>query len=260
MKEKSIIVMVPLNISHYYETGKEDKNLQEFGNHLNREKNDEEWICNRIKIFMNYTLKSLKLQTNQHFKALVVYSEATKELVLQELNKYDPLPSNIKFIEFSLLEDEIKKTIKKSKYFYFVRTDSDDMYHKTYIQRMQDYTPEKYTTALINPYGYLYDSTNNKLAKCKARVTSCYTLIFNSKDYLEGKTYNVVTDQIDSQMWFAWSYFPREILMGRNYVWHVHSKNTITNFEQWFTDTWVEELKDITTDEAEIEKVLKDYI
>jgi hypothetical protein len=260
MKEKSIIVMVPLNVSYYYETGKEDENFMQFANHLNTEKNNVEWISNRINIFMNYTLKSLKLQTNQHFKAFVAYSDLTKDLVLQELVKYDPLPSNIKFIEFSLLDSEIRKTIKKSKYFYFIRIDSDDMYHKSYIQKMHDYTPDKYTTAVINPYGYLYDSTNNKIGKCKARVTSCYTLIFNTKDYLEGKTYNVLTDQIDSQMWFAWSYFPKEILLGRNYVWHVHSKNTITNFEQWFTDIWVEELTDITTDKTEIENILKDYI
>jgi hypothetical protein len=260
MKKKNIIIMIPLNISHYYETGTEELSFKIFGNHLNAEKNDVEWIKNRINIFMNYTLKSLKLQTNQHFKAYVAYNDSTKDLVLEELLKYEPLPSNIKFIEFSLLDSEIRKNIKKSKYFYFVRTDSDDMYHKSYIQKMHDYTPDKYTTALINPYGYLYDSANNKIGKCKARVTSCYTLIFNSKDYLAGKTYNVVTDQIDSQMWMSWSYFPKEVLLGRNYVWHVHSKNTVTNFEQWFTDAWVEELTDITTDKTEIENILKDYI
>ena len=260
MKEKSIIVMIPLNIAHYYDSGNEDYTFKIFANHVNMEKSNVEWLRNRINIFMNYTLKSLKLQTNQDFMGFVVYSDYTRDLILQELLKYEPLPPNIKFIPLSLFDSEIRKNIENSQYFYFVRTDSDDMYHKSYIEKMHDYKPQEGTISLINPYGYLYDSTNNKIGKCKAKVTSCYTLISNSKDYLEGKTFNVITDQLDGQMWMAWSYLPKEILLDRNYIWHVHSKNTVTNFGQWFTNIWVEELTDITSDKTEIEDILKDYI
>jgi hypothetical protein len=260
VKEKSIIVVIPLNIAHYYATGAEDLAFNMFANHVNMEKSNVDWLRNRIRIFMNYTLKSLKLQTNQDFVGFVVYSDYTRDWVYQELLKYEPLPSNIKFVQFSLLDSEIRKNIENTQYFYFVRTDSDDMYHKAYIQKMQDYKPQEGTVSLINPYGYLYDSTNNKIGKCKAKVTSCYTLIFNSKDYLEGKTLNVVTDQLDGQMWMAWSALPKEILPERNYIWHVHSKNTVTNFEQWFTNVWVEELTDITTNTNGIDDILKDYL
>lgn len=49
---------------------------------------DRDWIENRMKIFMNYTLKSLKGQSNQNYIALVRYDRSTEKLIRQALSKY----------------------------------------------------------------------------------------------------------------------------------------------------------------------------
>lgn len=58
----------------------------------------KEWIEYRLRIFMKYTLQSLKKQTNQNFTALIKYASASEDLILKTLAKYEPLPDNIRFI------------------------------------------------------------------------------------------------------------------------------------------------------------------
>lgn len=260
MIEKKIIILVPFNIIEYSNINEEieDDSIKKYFDHINNEKWDKKWIQNRINIFMNYTLKSFKSQTNQDFQTFVMYNDKTKDIIFDELEKYESLPSNVEFVGKGSIKDKICDNILECKFVYFVRIDSDDMYHSSYIQKLQDYKPRNDTVALLNKYGYLYDSVNNKMGKCCAKV-SCYTLIFNAKDYLDGKTYNVVTDEMDTQMGIAWNYFQSEFVEGFNYIWHVHSTNTLTVFDTWFTDKWISELTEITTEPEKIQEVLSKY-
>lgn len=118
------------------------------------------------------------------------------------------------------------------------------MYHKSYVQKLYDYIPKPETTALLNQWGYLYDSFNDKLFICSAKVTSCYTLIHKTEDYINGTVPSVITDKLDIQMGTAWSMPNKEYLDGLNYAWHVHSKNTLTSSEEWFTNEWTYYLSD----------------
>lgn len=118
------------------------------------------------------------------------------------------------------------------------------MYHKSYIQKLYDYTPLSETAAIINEWAYLYDSFNNKLYVCHAKVLSCYTLIYKTEDYISNKVPAVITNQLDAQMATARYVLKNEELEGINYVWHVHSKNTITSVDEGFTNQWTNYLSD----------------
>lgn len=239
MKNKRIIVFVPLNIGSYDENEKAGDSVADaYLRGIDKEGKDEIWIKNRINIFMNYTYKSLLNQTNQDFTAIIIYDDKTENIVISEANNYGQMPENIFFIGRSIVDKFIKEKIAGSEYAYFVRIDSDDMYHREYIQKLHEYTPQKDTAAIINEWAYLYDSFNNKLYVCHAKVLSCYTLIFKTEDYISGKVPSVITNQIDAQMATARYILKNEELEGINCVWHVHSKNTITSADQGFTNQW----------------------
>lgn len=138
--------------------------------------------------------------------------------------------------------------------------DTIDMYHKSYIQMLYDYKPLSKTVSLLNQWGYLYDSFNEKLFVCNAKVTSCYTLIYKTADYLNGGISSVITDKLDTQMGIAWNIPNREFLPGLNYVWHVHSKNTLTSSEDWFTNRWTYYLSEPIKNEETISDIMSEFI
>jgi hypothetical protein len=214
----------------------------------------EEWIDKRIDIFYNYTLQSLKTQTNQHFTSYIRYDDTTEDLVIKSLSRYEKLPDNVRFVKTTEYDKLLSKELKGYEFVYFIRLDSDDMYHKTYVQQMFDYTPHKNTVALINRNGFIYDSNNKQLAKCYCKAVTFYTFIYKVKDYLEGKVFNPDSTDVDSEQYIALR-VPHEFITKRNYLWHTHSSNTVTKFENWFTYT-----TEKTDNPYIINEILKEFI
>jgi hypothetical protein len=143
----------------------------------------EPWITYRMSIFMEYTLNSLKKQTNQNFTALIRYADATENIIVLTLKKYDPLPGNIRFIPDSS-NIEIQCMLSEGyDELYLVRLDCDDTYHMTYIQQLQDYTPKPDTCVLINQTGYVYDSLDHRIAAIRRASPPFYTWIYKTEDY-----------------------------------------------------------------------------
>lgn len=240
MESKTVIINSMFNVNPYATNLKECYAL--------------EWIRDRIKTFQEFTLKSLRLQTNQKFNFFVFYEDSTDEIIKSELNKYDPLPDNIHFVMKSKYYYEIIKYLQGYEYVYFVRLDSDDAYHKSFIQQLYDYKPKLGTVALINRSGYIYDSINKELGKCFCKVVTFYTFIYKVEDYLNGKIFNPNFTDIDTEQYIALR-VPHEFIEKRNYLWHIHNKNTITKFGSWFT-----QIDDKTKDLKVIDNIISEYI
>lgn len=203
---------------------------------------------------MYYTLRSLKAQTNQNFINLIRFEDSTEDKILRAISQYSVLPSNVRFIKTTQYDEEVKKIVKEHEYVYFARLDTDDLYHKSYVQQMYDYEPKANTVSLINRNGYIFDSKNNCLAKCFGKVVTFYTFICKTKDYLNGNIYNRDSTDIDNEQYIALR-VPHEFIEKRNYIWHIHSTNTITDMNSWFiTQT------DSTRDGIKIISVLKEYM
>lgn len=240
MENKTVIITSLLNVKPYPKNSKERYTV--------------EWIKYRIKVFQEFTLKSLKLQTNQNFNFFLCYEDATDEVIKSVLNKYDPLPSNVHFIMKSKYYEEVRKYILGYEYAYFVRLDSDDAYHKSFIQQLYDYKPKSGIVSLVNRSGYIYDSINKEIAKCYCKVVTFYAFIYKVEDYLNWRIYNLDFTDIDNEQYVSLK-IPHEFVENRNYIWHVHNKNTITTFDNWFT-----QIDDRTKDIKVINNILSEYI
>lgn len=69
MKNKTVIITSMFNVKPYIQNG--------------RDRYTKEWVNYRIKVFHEFTLRSLKLQTNQDFNFFLCYEDATDELINQ---------------------------------------------------------------------------------------------------------------------------------------------------------------------------------
>ena len=214
-----------------------------------KERLTKEWIENRINIFMNYTLKSLKAQTNQNFFALLLYDNRSEILIKNELEKYEELPKNVKFVTKDEFNKIVAERIKNYDLLYMVRLDCDDMYHKTFIQQLFDLDPLEGTQAIINQRGYIYDSVRNLIAEFPCKSPNYYTLIYNVKSYLNGERYKLPGghDYVIN--------LPHQIIRKYNYIRHAHSNNNVTRLEKYGITE-----EDCIKDEKQIMKILEDFI
>ncbi len=231
MKKKIIIVNIQLNTHKYTE-----KRLT------------KEWIDNRIDIFHKFTLQSFKKQTNQDFLTFVNYDPVTEELVKESLSRYEALPKNILFVTPLQFREKLAQCIKDYKYLYLVRLDSDNMYHKTYMQQLRDYRPKKTTEVLISQNGYVYDSNQDILVEYYQPSPPFYAYIYKVKDYLNGKRYTGIKGHGAIIKVLA-----HEIMQKRNYVVLLHSSN-------YHNTTQLLKHKKVITDKNEARKIMEEFI
>lgn len=203
MAEKLIIVNIQFNTHKYT-----DKRLT------------KEWIDERMGIFNSFTLQSLKNQTNQNFLSFINYDPSTEELVNKALSKYEALPSNIRFVPPSECKLSMADAMKDYDDLYLVRVDSDNLYHKSFIQQLHDYRPKEDTEALLCQKGYAYDSVKNNLGHYHQLSPPFYAYIYKTEDYLKGKRY-----KFSGGHGAVLTALKCEILEGRNYTVVIHSSN-----------------------------------
>lgn len=207
----------------------------------------KEWINYRLKIFMNYTLESLQNQTNQEFITFIRYKQSTENLVMDALKEYTLLPENIQFVRNNECNEKLAEEIKNYEELFLVRIDSDDMYHKEFIQQLHDYKPKSSTEALINRTGFIYDTVNELLGNYYDPSPPFYTLIYNTKKYLNGKRYKLPMGHT------AVKKLKHEVLDGKNYMVVVHEKNKRSTFDK-------RQRKKIIKDKTEMKRILNNFL
>lgn len=193
---------------------------------------------------MEYTRLSLENQTNQQFLGLFLYEKSTENYVKQALAKYPQLPDNMKFITKD--EDYITPYIKGNDYLYIVRIDCDNMYHKTFVQQIYDYTHKDETEVLLNQKGYIYNTLTGKLAHYFYESPCTYIFIYRVDDYISGKRYKLERGH-DSTIKLKY-----EILGVNNFMIDVHSFNTCMNFN-------VPQKGEIIKDPNKVKAILKEF-
>jgi hypothetical protein len=210
----------------------------------------KDWIENRMKLFIRFSIQSYKCQTNQNFVALIFFDDTTEDIIQDTLAQYEKLPANVKFVKRSEKLKETMNLVYDHDCFYETRLDTDDMYHKDHIQDLYNLQPHPHTQALICQRGYMYDSKLNLLRKCFFRSPPFYSLIYNTKDYIEHFRYNTPGGHEGIIN------LKHEFLPGYRYVYHTHTLNTING--NWRFGSCSKE--DIISDKDEVSQILKDYI
>lgn len=206
----------------------------------------KDWIDYRMSIFNDFTLQSLRKQTNQDFIALIRYRSSTKGLIDDALSNYPPHPSNIIFIGKKKYDNAIKEHAKGYEHLYLVRLDCDDMYHKSFIQQLHDYKPKKNTKALINQKGYVYDYINNRIGNWYYNSPPFYTLIYKTKNYIAGERIPIPSGHCTVIK------NPHEIINKINYTVVVHEKNTLNKFDN-------HRVGNIITDKKRVNEILSNF-
>lgn len=177
------------------------------------------WIRERLSIFMKYTRSSIGQLHTTPFMAYILYHPSCENLINNLLSNYPISSNNIKFIPSNSYETEIANYISDSEYFYELHLDSDDFYFGNTIHYLDTFTPNPQTEALIFNQGYLYDTVSHKLTGCTTTCSSFYCLIYKTKDYLNGKRYNIshYTDVMKLHYQPLWGLF---------FIKHLHRLNT----------------------------------
>jgi len=146
---------------------------------------NKDWIKYRLKIFQDYTLKSLINQTNQDFIVLLSVRKETIDYVKRKLKK---APENIMVIDRKYKE-MMKEFIKGYDYLYLLRLDSDDCFINNWIDRIHKCQPREDTEVLITQNQYDYEVATGRLASYWYKSPPSYTLIYKIDDYKKGKKY-----------------------------------------------------------------------
>ena len=204
---KKVIIQIPFNVQGFNKK-----------NEL-----DDKWIRYRLMLFVNYNLKSLKAQTNQHFTALLRCRDETipriKELISKEL------PENVQIVRVQEYKEKVKELIKDYNYLYLVRMDSDDLYVNAFVDTIQNYSPNPETEVLISQDCYTYDINQKRLAYFFYHSPQSYVLIYKTIEYNRGKRYYLKNGHGG-----AWL-LKHELILGVNYMDTVHQRNDSSYFE-----------------------------
>lgn len=218
---RSIIIDIPFNIdlSHYM--------LPESYIHPKLRRNfvktqTSEWIKRRIELFMKYTCNSLLHQTSQNFCCLLRCTVQTQNLIEAELEKYPKLPENIRFTPNA--QDIIDDVIKCKDCLYHVIIDSDNMYHPTFIERLEHFNPNPATQTILCQEGYVFDDATGQLASIFHQSPSFYAAIFNKETYPL-----LYEERLFERHWNAINY-PYEVMSGKNYCICTHDINVDNAF------------------------------
>lgn len=187
----------------------------------------KEWIDYRMDIFMKYTCRSLKNQTNQNFICFIAYDKESETLIKSALGRYEKLPNNIRFTT-DMKSDTINEIKKGCDYVYMIRLDSDNMYHPDFIKKLFAIDVSSDTKAILCQNGYVYNVPTNEIAEFYRESPSFYVLLYKPEDYINEKYYKIKGGHmgvIDLNP---------TILDGYNFVVVVHESNVSNNFKKTF--------------------------
>lgn len=204
---KKIIIQIPFNVQGFNKK-----------NEL-----DDKWIRYRLMLFVNYNLKSLKAQTNQHFTAILRCRDETVTRIRELIGK--DLPENVLIAGVVEYKRKVTELIEDYNYLYQVRMDSDDLYANIFVDTIQNYNPKPDTEVLISQNCYTYDIIQKRLAYFFYHSPQSFVLIYKTIDYNRGKRYYLKNGHGGAIL------LKHELISGVNYMDTVHGRNDSSYFE-----------------------------
>lgn len=140
----------------------------------------EEWLKSRFFLFEKYCLPSIKNQTNQNFKWIVVFDHTTPERFRSIIDHYNENYKNFFPIytdHSSHLKEIINEIVSDSEYLISTRIDNDDAFHKNTIKIIQKQFKGQNFDFVNLLKGYILDTIKNKIYLAKEDSNPFITLI-----------------------------------------------------------------------------------
>ncbi len=145
------------------------------------------WMVHRLNLFIDFTLPSVKAQTNQNFTWIILVDSHTPQVYRDILEKLCTANMQLVYTESGGICQTVLDNIPDSEHeIITTRLDNDDAIHREFISDVQkQYTQWNETISpryIDSPYGYSYDVTNKKLYPTDYFGNANISLIENRKD------------------------------------------------------------------------------
>ena len=195
------------------------------------------WQKHRFKLFDQFCYPSVRVQSNQNFKWLVVFDENTPGVFIHKIKKYSewdnfvPIylridkPTANNYLKPHEIADKIFQ-IKISDYLqeetkYVITTilDNDDMFCREYIQMIQSYFDKQNFQFLNFNNGYVWNYNTYELYKVNIHSNTYMTLVENFDSFKTIRGFGVSHKQ------FCEIGPYKEIMTKPMWVQGVHGKN-----------------------------------
>jgi len=128
--------------------------MPQLGNNTN-----PDWLDYRLDIFRRYTLRSLINQTDSIFRVWMMCLKESEDILMPKIKiakKKNPMMAIVDFIFDE--KTACDRLTNNKKPVYFLKLDSDDMYHHNTIRKTKEIlSPLNYISMVMFCDGYIYD-------------------------------------------------------------------------------------------------------
>lgn len=219
-----------------------------------------EWIYNRMSIFMNFTAQSLMNQSNNEFIALYSYEDQIENDIEQALAKYPKLPDNIRFVNDSEYIKKLDEITEGYDILILSKLDSDNLYSDNFIETLMEYDLKDDTEKILFRNGYIYDVLSNRLAEYYHKKSAFYTFVYKLSNG-EDKYLNL--DITPMELLTGFSEFRAidykyEVLNERNFMVMIHKYSNNKTFSDY--NNGFNKVERFIDKKQEIEKILYEFL
>ena len=219
-----VIIQIPFNIdlSKYYST--KDKIYIKLKENY-KVAQQKQWIEDRAKLFIRYGARSLMNQTDQDFTAYLICSKESESIIKNVIQQYIKLPSNINIISEEI---SINDLFNDTNILYNVVLDTDNMYEKSFIERLKKLKIDSNTKTIICNEGYVYDKNTDKVATISHPSPSFYAAVYRRG--INENQYNIRRFEKHIKA----IKYKTESLPGKNFCIITHDKNIDNEWDRIF--------------------------
>lgn len=194
-----------------------------------QERNDVDFLNYRFEVFEKTCLPSVNAQTNKDFIWIILLDEETPEIFRERIQAYQTslqiLPIYIKSKETllaTLKETILEQLLESTTHLITTNLDSDDVISKRFISSIQDQFRSQDFEFINFPFGYLYQSKEQKLYLREWLTAACHTLIEKRENFETALKYphNEIS-----------SYKVRQVITTPMWLMTVHDMNVRTRFD-----------------------------
>lgn len=160
---------------------------------------DEDYLDFRFDIFEKYTLPSIKNQTNQNFKWIVLFHEETPDKYLKRIKDlkkiYDFIDIYVEDGGWFNFTVYCNNNNENCDFYITTRIDNDDMFNENYIKEIQDYANQNLHKCILSfPYGEKLDLESKKHYEYVVKNNHFLSMISPKEDHIMSYNHAKILD------------------------------------------------------------------
>jgi len=147
---------------------------------------DDQWMYDRINLFLTYCLPSVLAQKNKNFTWLIYFDTKTPTVFLDKLLFLKSAPISIELILVDNYNGMIKHMTERflrseNKYVISSRLDNDDAISDQFMQKIQEAFVPRHQTVINLNAGYVLDLQKKVFTKWRNKLTNQFSSIIEDK-------------------------------------------------------------------------------